>query len=230
MYFHQLTREMRGGAITGVAERQLARLRTRRREQIGQRIDRRIGLHQEQVGRRANQRDRREIGERIVGQLVVKVRVERVPGGDNDQRVAVRRRLGQRLRCNRAARTGAVLDDDCLAPAFGQLIAQRAPDNIDSAAWRERHVNVHRLRREIVLRSGHAANRRKCQGQNQHPNPSHFLVSLDGHGRHYQRPGGEQRRANAYRHMASDGGLIPYGPDVLDQLSERSGHAAGCMR
>jgi hypothetical protein len=71
-----------------------------------------IGAHQEHVGRIADERDRREIVERIIGQLVIEVWIDSVPGRHNDESVAVRRRAGRGLGGDRAAGTGPVLDDD----------------------------------------------------------------------------------------------------------------------
>jgi len=77
--FHQLAREMRGGAIAGVGRTRACRVAHRAvASRSAKCFDRGIGfppgnrLLDEPISR-----DGREIGERIVGQLVVKVWVER---------------------------------------------------------------------------------------------------------------------------------------------------------
>ena len=81
------------------------------------------------------------------------MRHDGVAAGDQHERIAVGRRLGGGRRRNRAAGAGAVLDDDGLAPAPGELVAERAGHDVDRPARRERHQQVHRLRREGVLRA-----------------------------------------------------------------------------
>ena len=77
--------------------------------------------------------------------------IERVAGGDDDQRVAVGRRLRQRFRGDDAAGAGAVLDHDRLAPALRQFVAERARHDVDRAAGRIWHQDADRARGEGVL-------------------------------------------------------------------------------
>jgi len=56
------------------------------------------------------------------------------------------------LRCDGAAGAGPVLDDDRLPPALRKLVAERARDDVDAAAGRIRHQDVHRFRRKSLLR------------------------------------------------------------------------------
>ena len=125
--------------------RQAARLRSCPRDHIGDALERRILPHQQDIRRRGEQRDRREILEGVVGNFRVQERIGGVAAGDDDQRVAVGRRLHQRLRGNHPAGAGAVLDHHRLAPLPGDHVAQRTGQDIDAAAGGVWHVNVHGL-------------------------------------------------------------------------------------
>ena len=120
-------------------------LALRLRDHVGQRLERRIGAHQQDIGRRGQQRNRREILEGVVGKFRIQERIGGVAAGHDDQRVAVGRRGHQRLRGDHAARARPVFDDDGLAPLPGDHIAQRARQDIDPAAGRIGHENMHGL-------------------------------------------------------------------------------------
>ena len=88
----------------------------RRRDHVGQRLERGIGAHQQDVGRGRQQRDRREILERVVGNFRIQKRIGGMPARHHDQRVAIGRRRRQRLRGDHAARARPVFDDDATGP------------------------------------------------------------------------------------------------------------------
>jgi len=149
----QLGGEMRRRAVAGMTVAQLARFCPRHRDQIGHRLDLRVGAHQREVRRIGDERDRREIGEYVVGQLRIEERRDRVAARDHDQRVAVGRSLRRGILRNRPAGAGPVLDDDRrAAPALGELVAKRARHDVDGPARRERHQEMHGTRRVGVLR------------------------------------------------------------------------------
>ena len=81
--------------------------------------------HQRQIG---DQRDRREIGRRIVGRVLVERLVLRV-GADvaEHELVAVGRRLGDARRAGHAAGAADVLDDHLLAEQLGQARREMRP-------------------------------------------------------------------------------------------------------
>ena len=91
--------------------------------------------------------------------------------GDDDQRVAVGRRGHQRLRGDHAARARPVFDDDALAPLPRDHIAQRAREDIDRAAGRIWHENMHRPGRKWRLRRRHAAHGRHRRRRGSDPEP-----------------------------------------------------------
>jgi hypothetical protein len=100
-------------------------------------------------GEDANLADRRKILERVVGQAGINELIERVPACHQDQRVTIRRRLSQGLRCDDAAGTRTVLDDRLLAPGLCQGLAERAREHVHRTARRIRHQDVDGLVRKI---------------------------------------------------------------------------------
>ena len=99
--------------------------------------------------RRRNLADRREILERVVGQAGIDELIERVTACHQDQRVAIRRRLSQRLRGDDAAGARTVVDHRLLAPGLCQRLAERAREYVDRTARRIRHQDVDGLARKI---------------------------------------------------------------------------------
>ena len=81
------------------------------------------------------------------------VRLAASAGGRGQQRVAVRRRAGHRLRRDVAAGAAAVLHHEALLEAVGELGRDQPPDDVGEAAGRERHDHGDVLRR-IGLRRG----------------------------------------------------------------------------
>jgi hypothetical protein len=70
--FEQFAIEMLRGAGAGRAEGEAARCRARKLDQIRDRADRKRCVDQQDLGRKRDERDRNEIGERIVGQVLVR--------------------------------------------------------------------------------------------------------------------------------------------------------------
>ncbi|UEM16504.1 hypothetical protein J4G43_021185 [Bradyrhizobium barranii subsp. barranii] len=69
---------------------------------------------------------------------------------DQDQRVAVRGGLRQRLRGDDAAGARTVVDHRLLAPGLRQRLAERTREHVDGAARRIGHKDMDRLARVIV--------------------------------------------------------------------------------
>jgi hypothetical protein len=114
------------------------------------------GQHQRCPGQ---QRDRRQILERIVRHVGKQILVERDLGRrSNQQRVAVGRTLGDKLRPDHAARAGLVLDDEILAERLAELDRQYARHQIGAAAGGVGHDDVDRPVRPILCRGGHRTN------------------------------------------------------------------------
>ena len=129
-------------------------------DRIGQRLVRRVGAghhHQRRVG---EQHDRRQVLLRVVRHLRVQRRVDRqVAGLAEHDRVAVGRRLGDRVDAEVAAGAGLVVDDEGPAGGRGDLLAGLAGNDVGAAAGRERHDDADRLGRP-GLREGARAERR----------------------------------------------------------------------
>jgi hypothetical protein len=84
-------------------------------------------------------------------------------GGRHAEGVAVRRRLGDRIGADGAARTGAVLDHDGLTETFAELGRHQPPDDIDRRPRRKRdyHADLPVRPRCICLRPCDACKGRK---------------------------------------------------------------------
>src|SRR4029079_8735593 len=92
--------------------------------------------------------DRGEILEGVVGQFWIEELVQRMAAGDQDQRVAVRRRLRERLRRDRAAGARTIFDDRLLSPGLRQRLPERARQYVDGAAGGVGHQDPYGLGRE----------------------------------------------------------------------------------
>jgi hypothetical protein len=112
---------------------------------------RRIGHHHD-VGNNREQTDRREVVERIVAGGRIERRVDRQIRRAEQERVAVRRRVGRLVGADIAAGAAAVLDDDLLAPDLGQALRQRTRQRVTAAARWKRHDQTHEAVR-IALRT-----------------------------------------------------------------------------
>jgi hypothetical protein len=98
-------------------------------------------------------RDRQQVALRIIGQLVVRIRMGGKGGGrDEQQRVVV---VGGDEDVDRddAVAAGTILDHDRLAPARGKTFREHPGGDIDSGAGTERQDEPHCTLR-IALRRG----------------------------------------------------------------------------
>src|SRR5439155_18493148 len=94
---------------------------------------------------------------------------------EHHQRVAIRRRRGEDLEGDLAARTRTIVDHKALAQGIAELLCKAARDGIHAAAGRERYKHTHRptgiilrMRREMRERCKeqqapyHAVFHRRC--------------------------------------------------------------------
>jgi hypothetical protein len=93
-------------------------------------------------------RDRREILQRVVRQLLTRRRIERVTRRDESERVAIRRRTGDLFRSDDRLGARPVLDDDGLIPSLGEAFGQQARDVVGAAAGPVWNNQLHRRGRE----------------------------------------------------------------------------------
>ena len=107
------------------------------------RVHRRIFRYHDKVRVLAEQRDRDEIGHRIVVQRRVEHRHDRQRRRAEQHGVAVGRRVGRGVVGDVAARAALVLDDDLLAPDFRQPAGGDARGRVGAAAGREADDQPH---------------------------------------------------------------------------------------
>ena len=156
----QLHAEMQRAADAAGAILDVAGLGFGERDEFLDRLGRQIRIDRERVRARCEQRDRRKRLQRVVGQLVER-RIDRMRDGDDQQRVAVGRRLRHQLGADDAAGAGLVLDDELLAEPLAELRADDARQDVVEPARRERHDHPHRPVRIVVLRGGRREQRQR---------------------------------------------------------------------
>src|SRR5262249_44147017 len=98
-------------------------------------------------GQVRNACDRRNVSNEIEGELVIECRVDRVDCTRNKQRVTFRGRPNDDLSADICGRSWTVLNDEWLAEALRQPLAQETRDNISRPSGRSRHDDVHWPRR-----------------------------------------------------------------------------------
>ena len=141
-------------------------------------IDLHRGVHHQHGRVEHRHADRREILDRVVGQVAAQGRVDRDRAHrGEEQGVAVGVGLGHVLGRDRAVRARPVLDDDGLSEQRSQPLGEQARDEIGGAAGGERD---HELDRPvgIVLRPRAARCRYGERGGEQGDKPA----AGDGHG------------------------------------------------
>src|SRR6266571_5247462 len=133
-------------AVAGRAVGELAAFRPCVGDELLQILDRKRRMDHEHPGRAAEERDVREVAQRIEGEIPGQRRrdaVRRDPR--HDQRVSVGSGLRHELRADHAAGPGAVLDDEILLEAFTEPLPHEPPQRIRGAARSKRHDDAHRL-------------------------------------------------------------------------------------
>src|SRR5258705_11450384 len=102
----------------------------------------------------------REIADEIEIEFVVKRRVDSIRRGNHEERVAVRRRIHDRLGADVAAGPGPVLDDELLAKPLGKPLTDQARHDVGTPASGETNDYAHRPR-WVGLRPSEARHRRQ---------------------------------------------------------------------
>ncbi len=143
-----LAGEMREIADARRRVRDLARSSPREIDELRYRArgKRRRGNHDQAAGGEKTG-DWREVGQCVVRQLAVDVRIAGVAAGSHQQRVTIRRRARHRLAREHAIRAGAIVGHDLLAENYAQPRGQNARDRVRSAARRRRHEQPDRALR-----------------------------------------------------------------------------------
>jgi hypothetical protein len=177
--------EMRRGSAAGRAVTEAPRFRLGEPNQLVDAARRQRRMHGHDQRLAPDARDRRKIGDGIIGKVLVEADVDRVGlARAQHQRVAVGLRPSGGRGAERAAGSRLVLDDQPLAQRFRELLGELAADEIGAGPSRVRNDEPDRPRRIVLRDGGHARQARGQQsGRNQSEASSmhravHFIVGM----------------------------------------------------
>ena len=145
----QFTRQMGNAASTRRSIVQYPRFRFGVRNEFGNTLQRHRWMHYQHKGGVADQPHRQNIVDRIKRHFEHR-RIGGITARHDDRGIAVRTRAHRGLHAERAAATGAVVDDHRLLERLGQLLRQHTGDDIGATAGGEGHNQTHRLGRIIA--------------------------------------------------------------------------------
>ena len=114
-----------------------------------------------------DQRDRREVLEPVIRQVLADHGAHHAGDGVIEQRVAVGRGAHDRVDADGAAGAALVLHHHLLAEHVGELLRGHARGEIDAAAGRQRNDELDRPRRIAVLRRRRMRRERECGEQSE---------------------------------------------------------------
>ena len=134
-------------------------------DQFLQRLYRQRGIDDDDARFAPDQRDRREVLDRIEREARIQRCTDRIGLRGKQQRIAVGGRLGDQLAADRRARARLVLDENRLAEAPGQLLRDQTHRPVDRAARGEGHDHPHRPRRIVVRCRGRQDSEREQHEQ-----------------------------------------------------------------
>jgi len=129
--------------------------------ELGNRLGRKGWIYHHDVGLAANARDRRDVADEIIVELVVKSRVDRVRLTRQEERVTVTRCTHDRLGADIGAGTRPVLDDEWLAKSFRKPLPDQAGRDVDRSAGGKSNDDAYWPRR-IGLRARDPRHDREC--------------------------------------------------------------------
>ena len=177
LHLEQLGEQVRRRAGARGAEAQRAGLVLGELDEIGRGLRRRRRIDHQHERHARVEHDRHQILHRIERQAFVDARIDRHGRrGRHQQRVAVRRRTGDRGRADVGPRARPVLDHERLAEPLLELRRDEARDHFHAAARTGRHHDRHRVRR-IILRARRRRRQQDTQrgkrAQNDHGTMSH---------------------------------------------------------
>ena len=149
---------MVGGAVAGRTVGDLAGPRAGIFDQVLHRPDRQRRIDDQHLRNCAEFNDRREVLDRIVGQLRIDARIDGMGrhGSEHDG-VAIGCGARHIFGADAAAGAGSVVDDHPLADAFRELAGEDSTENIGRASGLERDHQHDRLGGIVLRRSGTAA-------------------------------------------------------------------------
>jgi hypothetical protein len=150
-----------GAAVARAGIVDLARLRLGRGDQFLHRAGRHfLRVDHQRVRPGSDERDVREVLERVVRDLLVQMRAYHVRGAGEQQGIAVGRCLSDEIGADRAAGTRLVLDEELPAELLRKPRREHARGRVGEAAGRQRHHDAHRARGiglcKALQREGHS--------------------------------------------------------------------------
>ena len=152
---------MRNRAVAARAERELVRVLLRVVHELRDARDRQRRIHDQHERHRADDRDRRQRLEQLESGILVERRRRRDGRGSDQHRVAIGGRLRDRDGADVARRPGRFSTTTGCPQACGELLPDRAGEDVAGPARGERHDDGDGLRREAsrVLRGCRCAER-----------------------------------------------------------------------
>ena len=166
----EFRRHLHHAADAGGAVVQLARIRSGQRDEILHRAHRQRRIHHQHVADvLCRQRDRDQVLRRVVGHVLEEIRIGRVGGRLQQERVAVGRALGDEIRAEHAAAPAAIFEDEVGAERRPEFLADDAADHVRPGARAVGHDDADEFGRIVFLRHsgsrGCACRERKRSGQ-----------------------------------------------------------------
>ena len=126
-------------------------------------MNRQIRIDRKNIGAAAETADRNE-GFGVIVRQLVEPGIDRVRQRDDQQRIAVRRRLGGDVGSDRSAGTAAIVDLDLLPERIAQMTGDQAADHVVAAARRERNDEPYLPVRVVVCGSAGGQCQQHCAG------------------------------------------------------------------
>ncbi len=154
----QFARQMRRRADAGSGETVFVRVGLDQFDQLFDALRRHRRIDRDDVGRIGDHGDRREILDRVVGDLGVQAHIDHEAGAHHGERVAVGRRLRHFGVGDIAAGAGFVIDVELLAKGGRQFLPDDTGDHIGGSAGGEADQQPHRMIGILAGGAGAAGN------------------------------------------------------------------------
>ena len=151
-HHEHLTRQMHRGAVAGRRHVHLAGIGFHISDKFGDSLGRHILRHRHHVGGAVESRDRRDILNEVERQLRIERGVDVIGRVHQQDRVAIRLSLGDRVRADVVARARLVLNDELLACALRQPLSNQPRQNVGRATCRIADDELHGTGRIIERR------------------------------------------------------------------------------
>ena len=161
-HLEQFAGHMRPGADAGRRDVELAGIGLGIGDQLGHRFHRKLRIDHDDERGAADGADRREVAGEIEIQMLIKRGVDGIGRDDEEERIAVRRGVGDDFGADIAGGARPIVDDELLTEAFRHRLRHQARDNVGRQTGRKTDDDVHRPGRIIERRR--AARRQRQRG------------------------------------------------------------------